>query len=236
MQLKLGKEIVLAIPDTHFPFEHQDMFEFLAAVKAEFKPTKVVHLGDEIDAHALSNYLTDPDGFSAGEEHKLAITKMHSLYDMFPVVTVCTSNHTARPFRKAFGAGIPKAFLRSYSEILQAPKGWSWHDRVIIDEISYEHGEGFSGAAAAQLIARGNMRSTVIGHIHSFAGINYISTPEQLLFGFNAGCLINNDAYAFAYGKNFKSKPILGCGVIYKGVPQFIPMVIGKNKRWVGSI
>lgn len=236
MQLKLGKEVVLVIPDTHFPFEHKDMFEFLIAVKEVFEPTKVVHLGDEIDAHALSNYLTDPDGMSAGEEHKAALLKMYKLYDIFPEVQVCTSNHTNRPFRKAFGAGIPKAFLRSYSEILQAPKGWSWHDSIRIDDISYEHGEGFSGASAATLIAKGNMRSTVIGHIHSFAGINYISTPEQLLFGFNVGCLINNDAYAFAYGKHFKSKPILGCGIIHKGIPQFIPMVINKDKRWIGRL
>lgn len=236
MILHQGKEIVLAIPDLHFPFEHKHTFEFLQAVKSEYKPTKIVCMGDEIDAHALSNYVTDPDGYSAGQEHTLALDKLAKLYKMFPEVMVCTSNHTARPFRKAFGAGIPKAFIRSYAEILNAPKGWQWKESWTIDEVIYEHGEGYTGEAAARAIAKANMRSTVIGHIHSFAGINYVSTPEKLLFGFNTGCLIDVDAYAFAYAKNMKSKPILGCGIINKGVPTFVPMVLKKGGDWVGKL
>lgn len=236
MNLFQGTEVVMCIPDTHFPFEHPDMFDFLAKVKTKFKPTMVVHLGDEIDAHALSNYISDPNGFSAGHEHNAALIKLKQLYKIFPKVLVCTSNHTARPFRKAFSAGLPSNFLKSYSEILEAPVGWQWFDRILIDEIAYEHGEGFTGERAAISIARGNMRSTVIGHIHSFAGINYISTPEKLLFGFNVGCLIDNKAYAFAYAKNMKSKPILGCGIIHKGVPMYIPMVLNTEGKWTGVV
>jgi len=42
----------------------------------------------------------------------------------------------------------------------------------------------------------------------------------------SVGCGIDRRSYAFAYGKDFKKKPILGCGVVMeKGrYAQFIPM------------
>lgn len=236
MILRAGKEIVMAIGDMHCPFEHPDTLAFLLAVKAQYKPTQFVCLGDEIDGHALSDYVHDPDGMSAGMEHRAAIEKLRIIYKHFPKMKVCTSNHTARPFRKAFKAGIPASFLRSYRELLEAPAGWSWKHQWVVDGIIYEHGEGFSGERAHILAAKGNMQSTVIGHIHSFAGINYVSTPDQLLFGFNVGCLIDTKAYAFAYGANFKSRPIIGVGIVYKGVPVFVPMILTKGGRWIGKL
>jgi hypothetical protein len=230
------KKIVLAIPDLHCPFEHKDSLAFLKAVKNMYKPTDIVCLGDEIDAHALGDYDHDPDGMSAGQELEKAIESLQPFYKLFPNVKVCTSNHTSRPYRQAFKHGIPRAFLRDYAEFLLAPKGWSWADSWEVDGVVYEHGEGFSGAAAAIKSAQQNMQSTVIGHIHAFAGIQFSANSKHLIFGFNAGCLIDRHAYAFAYGKKIKSKPILGCGIISDGVPTFIPMLLNGKSRWVGTI
>lgn len=230
------KEIVLAIPDTQYPFAHEDHLEFLKSIKSKYKPTKIVHIGDEVDFHALSDWDHDPDGMSAGDELISALEDMNKLYKIFPNVMACTSNHTARPFRKAFKHGIPKAFLRDYSEFLQAPKGWEWKDSWEIDGIKYEHGEGQSGPLGALKAALGNMQSTVIGHLHSFAGITYNANPRFLIFGFNVGCLIDKHKYAFAYGRTLKNKPILGCGIIDKGVPTFVPMFLDKHGRWLGKV
>lgn len=230
------KHTVLVIPDTQFPFGHQDTFIFLKAVAAKYKPNEFVHIGDEIDLHALSNFEHDPDGYSAGHELKAALKDMHKLYKMFPKMKVCTSNHTARPFRKAYKHGIPRAFLRDYHEFMEAPKGWEWADKWEIDGVIYEHGEGQSGVNGAIKAALGNMQSTVIGHLHAFAGIQWSANPRHLIFGFNVGCLVDNKAYAFAYGKNFKNKPIIGCGVVIKGIPVFVPMVLNKKGRWIGNL
>jgi hypothetical protein len=230
------KHTVLAIPDTQFPFHHEDTFRFLAAVKKKFNPDVVVHIGDEVDFHALSNFDHDPDGYSAGHELTEALKSMKTLYKIFPNVKACTSNHTARPFRKAFKSGIPKAFLRDYHDFLEAPKGWEWADAWEVDGVIYEHGEGQSGQAGALKAALGNMQSTVIGHLHAFAGIQWSANPKHLIFGFNVGCLIDRHKYAFAYGKNMKNKPILGCGLIIKGIPTFIPMILDTNSRWVGAL
>ena len=161
---------------------------------------------------------------------------MHKHYKAFPNVKTCTSNHTARPFRRAHKYGIPKAFLKDYAEFLEAPKGWAWRTQWEIDGIKYEHGEGFSGSLGAIKAAEGNMQSTVIGHIHSHAGILYSANPRFLIFGFNVGCLIDNDAYAFAYNKKFKKKPIIGAGVVIKGTPIFEAMKQKKGGRWTGKL
>lgn len=231
-----GSELVLIIGDFHAPFEHKDSLPFLKAAKKSLGPSKIVCIGDEADMHALSNFDHDPDGLSAGDELNRAITHLQPLYTLFPHCEVLESNHTARPFRQAYKHGIPKAFLRDYKEFLQAPKGWNWHKEIEIDGVLYEHGEGQSGAQGAMKAAQGNMRSTVIGHIHSFAGVQYGANKRHLIFGFNVGCLIDKDAYAFAYGRVIKNKPIVGVGVVERGIPRFIPMAMDSHGRWTGKL
>ena len=76
-----------------------------------------------------------------------------------------------------------------------------------------------------------NRQSTVIGHCHSFGGVNYMASRNDLIFGMNVGCGIDVDAMAFSYGKNFPKKPTLGCGVVLDGgrTAIFIPMDLGSR-------
>lgn len=228
-----GKYRVLAISDLQAPFQHRDTLDFLDWVKRKYKPDTVVCVGDEVDHHAISDYDSDPDGYSAGEELNKALVFMHDLYSMFPDVMACTSNHTDRPFRKAFAAGIPRRYLKEYHEFLEAPKGWEWRYQWEVDGVTYEHGEGFSGQKAALNCAMKNDTPTVIGHVHSHAGILYEANAKRLLYGFNVGCLIDVHAYAFRYGKNLRNKPILGVGIIDKGIPKYIPMLLDSKGRWL---
>lgn len=215
--------ITLIVPDTHAPFMHSDAIDFLNDLRKEFRPDKIVHLGDEIDACALSKYDHDPDGDSAGVEHQKALVQLKQLYKVFPKVSVCHSNHSSRPFRKAFEAGIPKIFLRAYKDFMEAPVDWQWADRFEIDGVIYQHGEGYSGAQGALRAAERNRKSTVIGHLHSFAGVQFSATQWDQIFGMNCGCLIDQNGYGFAYGKTFPSKPVLGAGIIIDGKqPVFI--------------
>lgn len=236
MKLKQGTEIVLAIGDMHYPFAHPDCVPFLKAIKKKYKPTQVVCMGDELDSASLSNYDINPDGLSPGDELAAAIEGLQDVYAEFPNVKVCESNHTVRVYKRAFKSGIPKAFLKSYRDFLEAPKGWEWAERWEIDDVIYEHGEPHTGRNAAIQATMLNMQSTVIGHVHSFGGVQYFANYKQSIFGFNVGCLIDNSAYAFDYAKMHKAKPTLGAGIINKGVPEFIPMILDKNGRWTGKL
>lgn len=224
---------ILPVGDLHCPFMHPDAVKFLAAICDKHPPNKVVMLGDEIDAHAYSDYTTDPDGLSPGHELDKAIDQLRDIYDLFPKAMICESNHTIRPFKKAFSSGLPSRMFKSMQQLIEAPKGWRWADHWVVDGIRFEHGEGTSGETAHMKATKGNMQSTVIGHIHSHAGINYLKTPTgKLLFGMNVGCLINVADYAFKYAKHVKAKPTLGCGLIVNGVPTYIPMRLNANGRW----
>ena len=52
----------------------------------------------------------------------------------------------------------------------------------------------------------------------------------------NVGCLINQKSMAFNYARNFKTRFILGCGIIINGVPRLLPMVINDKGNWINQI
>lgn len=204
---------------------HKYALDFLADLKKQYKPDKIIHLGDEMDQCALSDFDSDPNGMSAGDEYLAAMAQLKGLYKLFPKVMVCESNHGKRPFRRAFKAGIPRVYLKAYTEFMQSPAGWVWQERWIIDGVVYKHGDGFTGPTAAFNAASTSRKSTVIGHVHSNAGMAHLAGESDHIFGMNVGCLVDTDAYAFKYGLHNKHKPVLGAGIVIDGrFPIFVPL------------
>lgn len=229
----IKQSIVLVIPDFHSPFGHPDALAFLKAVKRRFTPSHIVCLGDEVDFAAFSKYPKDPDGLNPGHELSAAIDGLIPFYLEFPEMKVCTSNHTVRPYKLMFGAGLPAAFYPSYSAMLNAPDGWEWRDYWEIDGVRYFHGEGKSGANAHTQFMKAFKQSIVHGHIHSYAAVSY----EGRHFAMNTGCLIDHHAYAFKYAKHMPVEVSIGCGIVIDGkAAYFIPMLRDANNRWLGKI
>lgn len=230
---------VLCISDLQIPFEHRDALEFVLHVDKTFFPDGkrvIVNLGDEVDQHSLGKWPSNPSGRSGGDE--LAESKLRLSYwsDKFPKMKLCTSNHTFRAWKKAYASGIPSQFLKEVGEVYETPSTWKWADRWVINDILFEHGEFVSGKNACLIAAEQNRMKTVIGHQHSFGGIIYSATFESLIWGMNTGCLIDVEQYAFDYGRGLRKKPTLGTGVIVRGVPYFVPMILDYRRRWVGRI
>jgi len=50
------------------------------------------------------------------------------------------------------------------------------------------------------------------------------------------GCLLDADSLAFAYGKVYPKKPIIGCSVIIDSQPVLVPMLLSKGGRWTGRL
>lgn len=236
MIISKGRFRVLAIGDVHFPFEHQDMLKFLTAIKKKYNPNLIIQMGDLFDNHSTSRWEHDPDGYSPGDELKAARKHSKGLFKLFPRVTMILGNHDVRSAKKAFSVGISAHVLSSPHEIMGLPKGWEVTNEYIIDGVRYVHGDGFSGHNAHRKAAATSMQSTAIGHIHSHAGVAYLANHNGLYFGLNVGCLIDHHKYAFEYAKFCPDKPILGCAIIDKGVPHFIPMLLNKRNRWVGEL
>lgn len=236
MQLKKGTETVLTISDLQIPYEHPDALRFVREVSALYAPTKIVCIGDEVDQHAGGRFDPDPDADSIGVELRKSVRRLNKWYEEFPEVSVCMSNHTQRIYKKAFHAGIPEGYMRTIAEWLEAPEGWVWEDKFVIDGVRYEHGDAQGGMYAARNLAIRNRQSTVIGHHHSHGAVYYIANEDEMIFGMNTGCLIDIKSRAFRYAKNAALKPTLGCGVVVEGVPYFVPMMLKKNGRWNGEV
>jgi hypothetical protein len=236
MKLAQGTETILTISDMQSPYQHPDTLDFLAALKKKYKPTKVICIGDSIDGQTMSKYAHHPDLPGPADEYNQAIKFLKQLYELFPVAQEVVSNHNTRYLKRITEAGIPSSFIKSYSEIMQFPPGWSIHEYVEIDGIMFEHGHRLGGLNAARQAIQVNGQSTAFGHLHSNGGITYVANRKQMLFAMCVGCLIDYSQLAFAYARDSKLLPTLGTGVIVNGKPIFEPLFINDDGRWTGRL
>lgn len=228
---------VLVIPDIHAPYHHPDTIPFLSKVKDIYQPDKVICLGDEVDFHATSYHEHDPNLLSPGDELQMAIKTLKSLYSEFPVVDVLESNHTSLIYRKGRTAGIPKDAFKGYQDLLQAPSTWKWHLDLTLklsnNQLCYfHHGKTSQPLQLSQSMGM----NAVQGHFHEKFAINYWQSPVGLFWQMSAGCLVDNSSLAFVYNRNNLKIPILGIGLILKGLPRLVPMILKKNGRWNGEL
>ena len=216
---KPGK--VLVIPDTHFPFEHFGSLEHCRDVYNKHQCTKVVCIGDLIDHHRISRHVSEPDADGAKLEKAKTVSVIRLWGNVFPNMSILLGNHDLIPYRQAKEMGIPASFLRRLSEVYEMPIGWTFHKRLIYNNVIYLHDAG-GGKYAAINKAKDMSMSVVAGHAHRHGGIMYFSNPTQLFFGMNAGCLIDKETYAMRYSH---TEPTLGCCVVVdKSEAYFIPM------------
>ena len=146
------------------------------------------------------------------------------------------SNHSSLVYRRALKYGMSKEFLRDYGDFLGTKK-WKW-----VDDLTLKMSNGqkcfFTHGRSADIlkVSQTQAMSTVSGHYHTKFLISWWANPDNLFFAMQVGCLINQKSMAFAYAKNFKTRFILGCGVILDGIPKLLPMVLNNKGDWIGKI
>lgn len=205
---------ILCVGDCHLPFVKRGYLDFCRRVQEKYDCETVVNIGDEVDHHALSRHTHNPNGLSPGDEYKAAYREMQKWFRAFPECFVCIGNHSARSFRLAEEHGIPNTYLKSYQEIWNAPDTWRWAKCWEINNILFMHGTGKSGLYAHANWAKQNRQSTVVGHLHANAGVEWFASRKDIIFGMAVGSGVDVNSYAAAYGDDFSSKPIISCGVI----------------------
>jgi hypothetical protein len=220
-----------SVGDLHEPFTHPLYFDFCQDTFTLHGVDLAVFIGDVFDHHGISFHDHDPGGRSAGDELDQAIANVERWHTTYPDSPTCIGNHDERAFRVAKKAGLPARYLKDYNEVFRTPS-WKWNFEHVIDGVLYIHGTGTSGKLAHINNAIQRRISVVQGHVHSWAGIGYHTNPTSRIFGMNTGCGIDNDAYAFDYGKAFVVRPVLGCGVIKDGEAFFFPMPIGRGEKY----
>lgn len=201
---------ILVIGDLHCPFELEGYFEFCLETYDRHACNQVIFIGDLIDSHASSRWETDPDGLSAKTELDIAIEDLQKWRDAFPVADVIIGNHDRVVMRRAFSSSIPSIWIKSFNEVLGTT--WNWTERIEYDGVQFVHGEG----GTARTKAKNDLQSTVQGHIHTQAYVEWMVGNKAKLFGMQVGCGLDRDTYAAAYAKHYK-KQAIGCGVVIGG-------------------
>lgn len=230
LQYHKNSNVVGIISDTHFPFQHKNYLEFVYEIFNQFQVNEIVHIGDLVDGHAWSYHETSNEGVSASNEAEQAQKECDRLFAMFPKVSHVMGNHDALISRKAQTLGLPKKFIKTFEDMWNFPKEWTSQFSKEIDNVLYIHGTGKGGLYSSVGLMQDYRQSVVSGHTHSNGGVNYRASYKDLTFGLNVGCLIDVDAYAMEYGKNFSKKPTLGVGIVIDGeIAQFIPMPLGSK-------
>jgi len=232
----MANKKILVISDMHLPYQHKDSITFLKEIKKQFKPDTTISIGDLLDQHALSFHDSSPELYSAGMELDKAKEYVRELESVFPKLIEVDSNHSSMIYRRALKHGLPKAYLKNYGDFLETRK-WKWVDDLTLtmsngQRCFFTHGRSADVLKVSQTMGM----SAVQGHYHTKFVISYWANPDNLFFGMNVGCLIDQKSMAFNYAKNFKTRFILGCGIILEGIPRLLPMVINKKGDWIGKI
>ena len=210
-KIKNGR-VVLFIGDLHFPFEHKLAYDFTKHVyESHPEITDVIFAGDIIDNHYSSFHDADPDGMSANDEFNKAVNSMKKWYELFPKAKVCVGNHDAIPQRKAFNAGLSAKWIKTIPEMYDID-GWDFQEFHDVGEFTFVHGLGMPPTSRARALGR----SVASGHLHSRYGVTsyYDKVQGKMIHAVDGGCLIDSQAYAFAYGK-YGRPDIKGLTIIY---------------------
>lgn len=217
---------ILAIGDTHIPFEHKNYLEFCKETQKRFKCEKVVHIGDIVDNHACSFHEHNPNGYSPLDELRKSKQTLLAWKRAFPELFICKGNHDILVDRKAIAEGLPEAYLRGIEEVFEFPAKWKYEWKHFFFGVCFEHGTGYGGLYPHLNVAKNNRCKSVIGHCHSVGGSQYTANDKDMIWGLSTGCGIDRMKYAFWYGRDFKYKPVLGCGVVLNDGKEahFIPM------------
>jgi hypothetical protein len=235
--MAVKNERILVISDMHLPYEHRQAFEFLSAVQKQYKPDRVINIGDEIDGHSLSMHQHSPDLPSPIDELKAAKNGIYTLAQLFPKMDLLESNHGSLVFRRAVLAGLPRGVIKGYNQILGAPRTWKWHYQLILKmsngkDVLFTHGRTSNHVNLSKTVSM----SAVCGHYHEKFSINYWSSTRGLFWQMNVGCLIDNKSKAFDYNKQNLHVPIIGCGIILDGQPKLLPMILNKKGEWIKKL
>ena len=221
----------LVVGDLHAPATHPKYLRFCADIWKREGCKQTIFIGDVTDQYAWSSYEHEPDADAPETEFDKARRVVQIWHAAFPKSRVCIGNHDVRLEKKTKAAGLPAAVFAQYAQAWGTPT-WDWRPCHDLEGVHYTHGTGLSGMYAYRQAAQKNMRSTCIGHVHSYPGVAYIANAERLIFGMNVGCGIDIRHYAFRYAGTDILRPILGCGVVYSSTrAQFFPMDL-TDKRY----
>jgi hypothetical protein len=222
------KRPVLVFSDVHAPYHHKKALQFLSDTYAKWDCGSIVCAGDLADFHYLSRHATEADAYNPRDEHRLLLKFTADLCKRFPRGVLVPGNHCRIPHRQMSSIGLDPSMLKCDRELYGLGKGWQvkqLYHTLFGGSVLVEHGDGSGGMYGAINSAISKRCSFIQGHIHAHAMVKYSQNYKDKIFGMNVGCLLDESSLAARYGKFFKNKGVLGCGIVVgPEEAYFVPM------------
>ena len=209
---------VLVIGDLHCPADLTKYRQHCQRVRDKYNTNRTVFIGDIVDAHRWGRWDPHHEADPPPTEYKKTLKRVEWWHKNFPDAHVTIGNHDMRSVKQARTVGIPDNMVKSYADAWGTPS-WKWVNNVEIDNVRYFHGEGYSGKFPHFNAAMNSMKSTVMGHIHGVAGIQWYCRPGGRHFGMAVGCGVDVSHPYMEYAEKHPTKPVLSCGVVIDGHP-----------------
>jgi predicted phosphodiesterase len=219
-------ESILAIGDTHFPFEHRPALEWAISQAEQLKPSIIVQCGDLYDMFAWSRfpkslvYTPQQERDLARERAELFWKQMQAASPKAKCYQII-GNHDIRPFRQMLGSAPALEVFLNLTPFFEFPGVTTIHDErqeLVLQGVHFIHGyKSQMGAHRDHMVA-----NAVVGHTH-LGGTSFRSIRGRILWELNAGFLGDPDSKAMSYTPQKITKYTLGLGLIDARGPRFIP-------------
>jgi predicted phosphodiesterase len=237
-EVSVNRMRVVTLGDTHLPFHHKGIFNWVFDVVKALQPDAVVQIGDCYDMFSFSKYprslnVTTPrdeleDGRKAFEwmwNGVKAAAPQTSCYQLW------SGNHDQRPLKRALES-LPEAedWIAKGLRDLYTMDGVTLVDdsaeELEIDGVLYQHGHLTHGRHAPW-----NQQSTVHGHTHR-GGVAWWQQRERCYFELGVGWLgdVTQDAFKY-HGFKRRHGTTLGLGVVDSTGPRFLPHSWGPEEK-----
>lgn len=168
-------ERILVLPDTHRPFHSEQAWEAAMRAGRQFKPDRVIHLGDLWDFYAISFHPKSPERRSNLEAEVKsgceALDEMASLGASRLDITL--GNHCHR-WSRYLAQNAPEMFnfLRFEEAVRFKERGWHvtpYREHLTVGKMHFTHEVGFCGKLAHRQSRMEFEGNVVIGHTHVLA-------------------------------------------------------------------
>jgi predicted phosphodiesterase len=225
---------VLAIPDLHFPWHHQDTLTWIYQQIIDQKPDVVIQMGDLYDMYSHSRFARTHDLMTPKQE--LAEARMGAAAMWKHINKIAPKakkyqirgNHDVRA-EKRIQEMCPEIEslleMRPIFEFSGVTTIMDTSEELELDGVIYTHGTFIPMGAHCKHY----MQSVVHGHTHRGSTF-FTRKHNQLIWELDCGFASDESAVPLRYTQTRRTGWTLGCGLVSDLGPMFMPAPFGPKK------
>lgn len=216
--------------DFHAPFHHVGAVKFAIDFIREFKPERVIQMGDLYDMYASSKFPRSLNIYTPNDEFLLGRKAAEQLWrdvkEAAPNAECyqLLGNHDIRPIKRLIEEMPSMESVVNLDPLFAFPGVKTIHDsreELILDGVAYHHG---------YRLKLGDMRDfmnmcSADAHTHRGGVVYRRVWGGNILWQLNAGYLADAESKALGYAPQRHNHSTLGLGAIDEWGPRFVPYV-----------